>query len=46
MKLSSTKSSDTSDAHLDLRAELQRRRGHRYEVLFVFVFSMKDSMLI
>lgn len=31
MKLSSTKSSDTSDAHLDLRAELQRRRGHRYE---------------
>ncbi|XP_057369455.1 serine/arginine repetitive matrix protein 2-like [Daphnia carinata] len=31
VKLSSTKSSDTSDAHLDLRAELQRRRSHRYE---------------
>ncbi|XP_046645736.1 serine/arginine repetitive matrix protein 1-like isoform X2 [Daphnia pulicaria] len=27
----SNKSSETSDAHLDLRAELQRRRGHRYE---------------
>lgn len=42
MKLPSTKSSETSDAHLDLRAELQRRRGHRYEVITVFTFSMKS----
>lgn len=33
-KLANTKNGDPAgDTHLDLRAELQRRRGHRYEVI-------------
>lgn len=36
LKLPVNKTDDSSDAQLDLRAELQRRRGHRAEVINYF----------